>query len=145
MQMQHLNKCLESELAAVHMYIPAIERRRAAHDPEPDALLLREMLMDHQEAAARLRSFIRTKGGQPSSHAAVERFLSNALADAKAPSDDEASLRTLKTLEESVLRDYHALVRAADAGADVKDVVTPIVRRQRKHIVQLDQLIERSA
>lgn len=142
MERQHLNKCLKNELAAVQMYTQALDTHRAAHDDDAGAVPLREMLMDHQEAAARLRMFVQKKDGLPSTDAGLGRVNRNR--GAAKPFGDRASLSALKRSEEDALSDYQALARHPDVGIDVRDVITPIIRREHKHIAQLDQLIERS-
>ena len=88
--------------------------------------------------------FVQKKDGLPSSDAGLGRVLSNRNTGAAKPFGDKASLSALKRSEEVALSDYQALARHPDVGSDVKNVITPIIRRQRKHIAQLDHLIERS-
>ena len=139
---QQLSTCLENEMAAIQMYTQALDRHRMAHDQEVGAVvLIREMLMDHQEAAARLRMLVQRKDA---TYAAVGRVLGNSSASGAKPFVEDASLRALKTSEEGALNDYQVLARHPNVGAAVKNLIAPIITRQQKHIAQLHQLIERS-
>ena len=141
MEIQHLNKFLSNELAAVGTYRRALKRHRPAHDRGVGLSPLCEMLMDHQEAAARLRAFVQSKGGQPSNDVGVWCVWPNTVMGA-AKNLDKVSLTALKDGEESALNEYEALAGNPDLGPDVKQVITPIIRRQQKHIAQLGRLIE---
>ena len=142
MEIERLIECLKNELAAVAMCSQAVNRRCAAQDDEAGARPLGEMLMDHQEAAARLSAFIEANGAQSSPQAGIRRSSSAPVEGPARVLGDKACFTALKAGEEGVLKTYDGLLRDPDTRAEVRNLITPLIRRQRKHIAQLDLLIK---
>ena len=142
MNTDELNKCLRSELSAIETYQQALEKNRQQYGRDPSFQQLTQMLEDHEEAAARLRSLIQQNGGTPSNDSGAWGTWSKTVMGAAKLFGDKAALKALKEGEESGMKEYQSIAQDSAASADVKSVTSPLIAKQQEHIRQLDRLIE---
>ncbi len=139
-KVEELNKCLRSELSAIETYQQALEKNRARYGQDENFERLAQILNEHREAAARLRTIIEHQGGTPSTDAGAWGAWSKTVMGAAKLFGDKAALKALKAGEESGLKEYQRI--AQDAGASTENVVSAFIGRQQAHIQNLDRLIE---
>jgi hypothetical protein len=134
-----LNSCLRSELSAIETYEQALQKNRAHYADNVNFERLTQILSDHRDAAAKLRSIIQQQGGTPSSDSGAWGTWSRTVMGAAKLLGDKAALKALKEGEESGLKEYQRVGQGA--GASTENIVSSFVQRQQAHIDDLDRLI----
>lgn len=135
-----LNKCLRSELSAIETYEQALEKNHAQYSQDAKLKRLAQILKEHREVAARLRSIIEQQGGAPSTDSGAWGAWSKTVMGAAKLLGDKAALKALKAGEESGLKEYERI--AQDGAASTENVVSSFIGTQQAHIQDLDRLIE---
>lgn len=136
---EELNKCLRSELSAIETYEQALEKNHARYGQDEKLERLAQILKEHREAAARLRSIIEQQGGTPSADSGAWGVWSRTVMGAARLLGDKAALKALKEGEESGLKEYQRI--AQDGGASTENAVSSFIGRQQAHINDLDRLV----
>lgn len=137
-----LNKCLRSELSAIETYHQALEKMRQEHGQDPAFRELNQMLSDHRDAAARLRTLVQQHGGTPSTDSGAWGAWSKTVMGAAKLFGDKSALKALKEGEESGLKEYQTLAQDSGTPVDVRTELSSLAARQQAHITQLDRLID---
>ena len=139
---QELNRCLRSELSSIETYEQALEKQRGNYGKEPSFQRLTQIMTDHHDAAEKLRTLIRSHGGTPDESSGAWGTWSQTVMGAAKLFGDKAALKALKEGEESGLKEYRSITEHADASADVKSTLAPLVSRQQEHIRELDRMMD---
>lgn len=139
-KIEEINKCLRSELSAIETYQQALDKNRAQYGQDAKFERLAQILDEHRQAAARLRTIIEQQGGTPSTDSGAWGAWSKTVMAAAKLFGDKAALKALKEGEESGLKEYQRIAR--DAGASTENVVSAFIGRQEAHIQDLDRFIE---
>jgi bacterioferritin (cytochrome b1) len=137
-----LNRCLKSELASIETYEQALEKHRANYGKEPSFQRLTQIMSDHHDSAEKVRTLIRNHGGTPVESSGAWGTWSQTVMGAAKLFGDKAALKALKEGEESGLKEYKSITEHADAPADVKSALSPLVSRQQEHISELDRMMD---
>ncbi len=134
-----IKSLLQGEMSAVETYEKALTKV----DGAPEAVHLRQIWVDHNQAVATLRDLlIRYNGDMPSSSGAWGTFANTVMATANLLGD-AAALKTLKEGEEHGVKDYEAALNNPNVTEDVKAVSRDLRMRCESHIPVLDALIDR--
>lgn len=139
-KVEELNKCLRNELSAIETYQQALAKNRARYGQDANFERLGQILNEHREAAARLRTIIEQQGGTPSTDSGAWGTWSKTVMGAAKLLGDKAALKALKEGEEAGLKQYQRM--AQDGGASAENIVSSFIGRQHAHIQDLDRLIE---
>ncbi len=142
MSVEKLNSCLRSELSAVETYRQAIDKHRAQYGHEANFRQLTDMLKDHEQAVARLRTLVEARGGTPSADSGAWGAWSKTVMGTAKLLGDKAALKALKEGEESGVKQYRALIQDPGADADLRTVVNGIMQTETDHVRRLDALID---
>jgi hypothetical protein len=134
-----LNSCLRSELSAIETYEQALEKNRAHYAQNVNSERLTQILSEHREAAAKLRTIIQQQGGMPSSDSGTWGTWSQTVMGAAKLVGDKAALKALKEGEKSGLKEYQRV--GQEAGASTENILSSFIQRQQAHIDDLDRLI----
>jgi rubrerythrin len=137
-----LNQCLKSELSSIETYQQALEKQRTHYGKEPSFQRLTQIMTDHQEAAEKLRTMIRSHGDTPVETSGAWGTWSKTVMGAAKLFGDKTALKALKEGEESGLKEYRSIVDHAEAPADVKSTLSALASRQQEHIRELDRMID---
>ena len=142
MNVEDLNACLRSEIAAIETYHQALEKIRGEYGNDARFQQLSAMLQEHRDAEQRLRSLIQKSGGTATTDSGAWGTWSKTVMGAAKLLGDKAALKALKEGEEDGIKQYEGLAQASDASADTRSTAAALVARNREHVRQLDVLIE---
>ena len=134
-----LNSCLGSELSAIDTYQQVLDKNRAHYTQNVDFDKLIQILGEHRQAAAKLRTIIQQQGGTPSSDAGACGTWSQAVMGAAKLLGDKAALKALREGEESGLKAYRRV--GHEAGASTENILSSFIQRQQSHLDHLDRLL----
>jgi rubrerythrin len=137
-----LNQCLKSELSSIETYQQALEKQRTHYGNEPSFQRLTQIMNDHQDAADKLRTMIRSHGSTPVETSGAWGTWSQTVMGAAKLFGDKAALKALKEGEESGLKEYRSIVDHAATPADVKSTLSALASRQQEHIRELDRMMD---
>jgi rubrerythrin len=141
MDVNDLNSCIRSELAAVETYRQALEKARDRHGRDPDYRTLEGFCREHEESSSRLRALVVGLGGEPTDDSGAWGTWSKTVMGAAKVFGDASTLKALKEGEETGLKEYRALADDADAPPQVKTLASELAQRRAAHVDALDRMI----
>ena len=137
-----LNRIVRNELSAMETYRQALDKNRGEYGQDARFGQLEQMLRDHEQAAAQLRNLVRQLGGTAPNDSGAWGTWANTVMAAARLLGDNAALKALKEGEESGIKDCQEMLRDPAQSPQVKDVITSLMATERRHVQQLDRMIE---
>jgi uncharacterized protein (TIGR02284 family) len=134
-----LNTLLRGEIAATETYQQAMEK--VGNDP--GAAELRQIHIEHREAANTLRQHVHQHGGKPDQDSGTWGAFAKAVEGAAKVFGNTAALKALKEGEEHGVNSYENALEDDDLPADCRDLISrTLLPQTRQHIAVLDRIME---
>jgi uncharacterized protein (TIGR02284 family) len=135
-----LNSLLRGELAATETYQQALAK---VGDSGPGSAELRQIHVEHREAANTLREHVRKHGGTPDHGSGAWGVFAKAVEGTAKLFGNAAALKALKEGEERGIKDYENALNDATLPADCQTLIrTQLLPQTQSHIPVLDRLME---
>lgn len=139
-QTDTFNGLLRGELAATETYQQAMAK--VGKGPGTDEL--RQVHVEHREAANTLRQHIRHLGDKPDQDSGAWGAFAKAVEGTAKIFGNSAAIKALKEGEETGVRDYEDALQDEDIPEEVRMLIrTKLLPQTRAHIVLIDRLMER--
>lgn len=133
-----LNSLLRGELAATETYQQALEKLGG----DPRAMNLRQIHVDHREAANTLRQHVRMFGGQPEQDSGAWGSFAKLIEGSANLFGAPTALQALKEGEEHGKSDYVNVLNDADMPDECRTLVSATLLPQTEsHIATLSRLL----
>jgi uncharacterized protein (TIGR02284 family) len=133
-----LNSLLRGEIAATETYQQAFAKLGA----DPIAMNLRQIHVDHREAANTLREHVHTHGGKPDQASGVWGTFAKLLEGTATAFGATAALKALKEGEERGKADYEAVLQDAAMPTECKTLISSkLLPQTDSHIATLHRLL----
>ena len=133
-----LNSLLRGELAATETYQQGLDK--VGNDP--GAAELRQIHVDHREAANTLRQHIHKLGGKPDQGSGAWGAFAKAVEGAAKLFGNTSALKALKEGEEHGVKLYEHALQDAELPAECQTLVrSKLLPQTRAHISVLDRLL----
>jgi uncharacterized protein (TIGR02284 family) len=134
-----LNSLLRGELAATETYQQAIDKL----DNDPSSAVLRQMHVQHREAANTLRQHIREHGGEPDHGSGAWGTWAKLVEGTAKLLGNTAALKALKEGEEHGVKEYEEALEENTVPTDCKALIrAQLLPQTRNHILALDRIME---
>lgn len=133
-----LNSLLRGEMSAIETYRQAREK---VGDTGFGSTEMRDLQLDHREAADALWHHIEQHGGKPSEGSGAWGAFAKAVEGTAKLFGDTAALKALKEGEEHGLNDFQRALENKDLPADCQTLIQGLIEKQRNHIASLDRLM----
>jgi uncharacterized protein (TIGR02284 family) len=134
-----LNSLLRGEIAATETYQQALEKV----GDEPGANALRQIHVDHREAANSLRQCVHKAGGKPDQDSGTWGTFAKAVEGTAKLFGNTAALKALKEGEEHGVNSYENALEDEDLPAECRTLVTgKLLPQTRQHIAALDAIMD---
>jgi uncharacterized protein (TIGR02284 family) len=134
-----LNSLLRGELAATETYQQALAK---VGDSGPGSAELRQIHVEHREAANTLREHVRKHGGTPDHGSGAWGVFAKAVEGTAKLFGNAAALKALKEGEERGIKDYENALNDATLPADCQTLIrTQLLPQTQSHIPVLDRLM----
>lgn len=132
----HLNRVLRGELAAVSAYKQVIEKFK----DEPEIHRLMNLKDEHEESIRALKTMITHEGAFPDDDPGLWGTVVKAVVGAGKLFGNAPAISALRQGEEHGLRLYEDLANENLNVEDLRVIRSKLIPRQEKHIALLDQL-----
>jgi len=133
-----LNSLLRGEIAAVETYQQALEKL----GDDPLGLNLRQIHVDHREAANVLRQHVHTHGGKPDQGSGAWGTFSKLIEGTAKTFGAAAAIKALKEGEEHGKSDYQEALRDAEMPEECKTLIaSKLLPQTESHISALHRLL----
>ncbi len=133
-----LNSLLRGEIAATETYQQALEK--LGNDPR--AMNLRQIHVDHREAANALRQHVRAVGGTPDHGSGAWGVFAKLVEGTSAVFGTESAVRALKEGEEHGKKEYEEAINDNQLPVDFKAwVSSTLLPQTENHIATLQRLL----
>ena len=133
-----LNSLLRGELAATETYQQALEKLGG----DPRAMNLRQIHVDHRDAANTLRQHVRKFGGQPEQDSGAWGSFAKVIEGSAAMFGAPTALQALKEGEEHGKGDYENVLKDADMPEECRSLISSTLLPQtERHIATLERLL----
>lgn len=133
-----LNSLLRGEMSALETYRQAREK---VGETGFGAEEMRQLQIEHRDAADSLWHHIEQHGGSPSEGSGAWGTFAKAVEGVAKIFGDTAALKALKEGEEHGLKDYQAALEDKNLPADCQALIRGLMEKQRAHIGVLDRLM----
>jgi len=134
-----LNSLLRGELSATETYQQAMEKLKDA----PGNSQLRQMHVEHREAANTLRQHVHGCGGKPDQGSGAWGTWAKLVEGTAKVFGNKAALKALKEGEEHGLKEYEAALKDDSLPAECRTLVqSQLLPQTRNHIAALDRLMD---
>ena len=133
-----LNSLLRGEMSAIETYRQAREKVGETGFGSGE---MRQLQLDHRDAADALWHHIEQHGGSPSEGSGAWGAFAKAVEGVAKIFGDTAALKALKEGEEHGLKDYQDALQDANLPADVQTLIRGFITKQQSHIMVLDRLM----
>lgn len=135
-----LNELLRGELSAVETYRQALEKVGT----QPEAMVLKDFMSDHQAVVTSMRSHIKTLGGVPSEDSGAWGMWAKTVTGTAKLLGDAAALKALREGEQHGLEEHREVLADADVPAGVKEEIkTTYIPKLEQRIEKLDEMIKK--
>ena len=133
-----LNSLLRGELAATETYQQAMAK--VGNDPGADQL--RQIHVEHREAANTLRQHVHQHGGKPDQDSGAWGTFAKAVEGTAKLFGNSAALKALKEGEERGMKDYNDALQDPNLPEECKSLIrTRLLPQTQAHIPVLDRLM----
>jgi len=133
-----LNSLLRGEVAATETYQQALEKLGG----DPRAMNLRQIHVDHREAANELRQHVRSHGGQPDQGSGAWGEFAKLVEGSAAVFGAPSALKALKEGEEHGKSEYEQVAGDSDMPEECRTLVaSKLLPQTESHIKTLDRLL----
>ena len=133
-----LNSLLRGELAATETYQQAMAK--VGNDPGADQL--RQIHVEHREAANTLRQHVHQHGGKPDQDSGSWGAFAKAVEGTAKVFGNAAALKALKEGEERGMKDYNDALQDPNLPEECKSLIrTKLLPQTQAHIPVLDRLM----
>lgn len=133
-----LNSLLRGEMSAIETYRQAREK---VGDMGFGSEEMRQLQLDHRDAADALWHHIEQHGGSPSEGSGAWGTFAKAVEGVAKIFGDTTALKALKEGEEHGLKDYQDALNDKNLPADCQALIRGLMEKQRGHIATLDRLM----
>lgn len=133
-----LNSLLRGEMSAIETYRQAREKVGETGFGSEE---MRQLQLDHRDAADALWHHIEQHGGSPSEGSGAWGAFAKAVEGVAKIFGDTAALKALKEGEEHGLKDYQDALNDKNLPADCQALIRGLMEKQRGHIAVLDRLM----
>jgi uncharacterized protein DUF2383 len=134
-----LNSLLRGEMAAIETYRQAIDKFAG----EPLVEQLRQLRLDHRDAADALWHHIQKHGGKPSEGSGPWGAFAKATEGTAKLLGNTAALKAMKEGEEHGLKDYQDALESGKLPVDCAELIRGFIPKQRHHVELIDRMMER--
>lgn len=133
-----LNSLLRGELSATETYQQALEKLGG----DPRALNLRQIHVDHREAANTLRQHVHMMGGEPDQDSGAWGTFAKAIEGSAAAFGAGAALSALKQGEEHGRSEYEKVLQDEEMPEECRTLIASrLLPQTDQHIATLDRLL----
>lgn len=133
-----LNSLLRGEIAATETYQQALEKLGS----DPWAMNLRQIHVDHREAANTLRQHVRSHGGQPDQGSGAWGAFAKLVEGTAKVFGNPAALKALKEGEERGQVEYKEAMADAEMPDECRSLIaSTLLPQTEKHIATLERLL----
>lgn len=133
-----LQSLLRGEISAAETYKQALDKL----GDDPTAMNLRQIHIDHREAANTLRIHVRQHGGKPDQDSGVWGYFAKAVEGAATLVGNAAAIKALKEGEEQGRSDYETAVQDPEMPNDCRTLIASrLLPQTESHIATLDRLL----
>lgn len=135
------NDLLRGELSAIETYSDAIDK----YSDEPGVMILRTIRDEHIDSANRLRSNVKSMGGDPDPDSGAWGGVTNAIQTTANFFGEGSALASLKQGEEIGRSMYEKALGNPEALYECKEMIrTSLLPRVSSHILNLESLQKRA-
>lgn len=133
-----LNKILRGERAATETYEQAINK----FSSHPQAMLLREMQVDHFDAVSQLKKHVEMEGQSANSESGVWGSFAKAVMGSASAFSAKAALKALKEGEEHGLKQYQDVITEQELDDSARRYISEtVIPRQKQHIDKISTIM----
>lgn len=133
-----LNSLLRGELAATETYQQALEKLGG----DPRAMNLRQIHVDHREAANTLRQHVHKMGGKPEQDSGAWGSFAKLIEGSAKLFGAPTALKALKEGEEHGKDDYEKVLSDTEMPVECRSLIsTTLLPQTESHIATLDRLL----
>lgn len=133
-----LNSLLRGEMSALETYRQAREK---VGETGFGAEEMRQLQLEHRDAADALWHHIEQHGGSPSEGSGAWGSFAKAVEGVAKIFGDTAALKALKEGEEHGLKDYQDALNDKNLAPDCQALIRSLIEKQSAHIAVLDRLM----
>ncbi len=139
-EVEALNLLLRGELAAIETYRQALDKAAK----ETGAAELEALQRDHRDASGLLWQRVQKLAGEPAKSSGAWGAFAKAIEGAAKLFGDVTALAILKEGEEHGAGMYRDALEGTALGSESKDLVRPLLAKQKEHVAALVPLIARA-
>jgi uncharacterized protein (TIGR02284 family) len=133
-----LNTLLRGEIAATETYQQALEKL----GNDPHAMNLRQIHVDHREAANELREHVRMHGGKPDQSSGAWGAFAKLVQGTATIFGTPAALKALKEGEEHGKSDYEGAIQDEEMPPECRTLIaSKLLPQTESHIATLHRLL----